>query len=187
MFFSLIYISDALNDVAIPGYITAALPAMAAAVLPNNPANGIPVPKSEDPICGYFTTNISYVPCSREGTLFTFYLFFPLCLDIGDLTLIHHFAEYIRRIANLASSFVPSYTPSYSNANFAILGLALENMLKAPIQDIFAKSVAKPLGLTSTTVGNPRRITKHSVIPGGGLTRSGWDDALGPLNRYGRY
>ncbi|KAI1162095.1 beta-lactamase/transpeptidase-like protein [Nemania serpens] len=146
----------ALNDVAIPGYITAALPAMAAAVLPNNPANGIHVPKSEDPICGYFTTNISYVPCSRE--------------------------EYIRKVANLASSFVPSYTPSYSNANFAILGLALENMLKTPVQDIFTKSVAKPLGLTSTTVGNPRHITKDSVIPGSGFTRSGWDDALGPLN-----
>ncbi|KAI1118259.1 beta-lactamase/transpeptidase-like protein [Nemania sp. NC0429] len=146
----------ALNDVAIPGYITAALPAMAAAVLPNNPANGIHVPKSEDPICGYFTTNISYVPCERE--------------------------EYIRKVANLASSFVPSYTPSYSNANFAVLGLALENMLKAPIQDIFAKRVAKPLGLTSTTMGNPRRVTKDSVIPGAGIARSGWDDALGPLN-----
>ncbi|KAI0813263.1 beta-lactamase/transpeptidase-like protein [Xylaria sp. FL0064] len=146
----------ALNDVAIPGYITSLLPAMAAAVLPNNPANGIEVPKSDDPVCGYFTANVSYVPCSRE--------------------------VYIKKIANLASSFVPSYTPSYSNANFAILGIALENMLGASIQDIFDKSVVKPLGLTSTTIGNPLKISNDSVIPGGGLTSSGWDNALGPLN-----
>lgn len=155
---------------------------MAAAVLPNNPANGIHVPKSEDPICGYFTTNISYVPCSREGT----YYIPPVSSHAyGEYPTLTILVEYIRKVANLASSFVPSYTPSYSNANFAILGLALENMLKTPVQDIFTKSVAKPLGLTSTTVGNPRHITKDSVIPGSGFTRSGWDDALGPLNRYG--
>ncbi|KAJ8125979.1 hypothetical protein O1611_g7658 [Lasiodiplodia mahajangana] len=56
-----------LNDVAIPGYITSLLPTMAAAVLPNNPANGIDVPKSADPVCGYFTSNVTYVPCSRDG------------------------------------------------------------------------------------------------------------------------
>ncbi|KAI1754825.1 beta-lactamase/transpeptidase-like protein [Xylaria castorea] len=145
-----------LNDVAIPGYITSLLPAMAAAVLPNNPANGINVPKSDDPVCGYFTSNVTYVPCSRE--------------------------VYIQKIANLASSFEPSYTPSYSNANFAILGIALEKMLGASIPDIFNKSVAEPLSLSSTTIGNPLQVTNNSVIPGGGLTRSGWDDALGPLN-----
>ncbi|KAI0431207.1 beta-lactamase/transpeptidase-like protein [Xylaria sp. FL1042] len=146
----------ALNDVAIPGYITSLLPAMAAAVLPNNPKNGIEVPKSDDPVCGYFTANVSYVPCSRE--------------------------VYIQKIANLASSFVPSYTPSYSNANFAILGIALENMLGASIQDIFNERVAEPLGLSSTTIGNPLKITNDSVIPGGGLTATGWNNALGPLN-----
>ncbi|KAI1325573.1 beta-lactamase/transpeptidase-like protein [Xylariaceae sp. FL0255] len=145
-----------LNDVAIPGYVTSLLPAIAAAVLPENPSNGIDVPEKDDPICGYFTANVSYVPCSRE--------------------------VYIQKIANLASSFGPSTTPSYSNANFAILGIALENMLGSSVQDIFTKSVAKPLGLTSTTIGNPSHITKNSVIPSGGLTSSGWDDALGPLN-----
>ena len=89
---------------------------------------------------------------------------------------------YIKEVANLASSFVPTYTPSYSNANFALLGLALENMLGATIEDIFDKSIAKPLGLRSTTMGNPLQITNDSVIPGGGLVRSGWWDALGPLN-----
>ncbi|KAH8163352.1 hypothetical protein CIB48_g4879 [Xylaria polymorpha] len=145
-----------LNDVAIPGYVTSLLPVMAAAVLPNNPANGIDVPESDDPVCGYFTSNVTYVPCSRD--------------------------VYIQKIVNLASSFQPSYTPSYSNANFAILGIALENMLGSSIQDIFNTSVAKPLGLSSTTIANPLQITNNSVIPGGGLKRTGWDDALGPLN-----
>lgn len=77
---------------------------------------------------------------------------------------------------------MPSYTPSYSNANFALLALGLENMLGAAIQDIFNETIAEPLGLRSTTVGNPSQITNDSVIPGGGLVRSGWWDALGPLN-----
>ncbi|KAI1299857.1 beta-lactamase/transpeptidase-like protein [Xylaria venustula] len=145
-----------LNDVAIPAYITSLLPTMAANVLPNNPENGIDVPQSDDPVCGYFTSNVTYVPCSRE--------------------------VYIQKIATLASSFVPSYTPLYSNANFAILGIALENMLDASIQDIFHENVVKPLGLRSTTIGNPQQITNDSVIPSGGLTASGWDNALGPLN-----
>ncbi|KAI0546587.1 beta-lactamase/transpeptidase-like protein [Xylaria curta] len=145
-----------LNDVAIPGYITSRLPTMAAAVLPNNPGNGINVPESDDPVCGYFTSNVTYVPCSREA--------------------------YIQKIANLASSFKPSYTPSYSNANFAVLGIALENIFGTSIQDVFNKTIAKPLGLKSTTIGNPLQITNNSVIPGGGMTASGWDNALGPLN-----
>ncbi|KAI0855115.1 beta-lactamase/transpeptidase-like protein [Xylaria cubensis] len=156
MFLSGIGRDYGLNDVAIPGYVTSLLPAMVAAVLPNNPENGINVPESDDPVCGYFTSNVAYVPCSREA--------------------------YIQKVANLASSFEPSYTPSYSNANFAILGLALENILGAPIQDIFNKTVAKPLGLRSTTIGNPLQVTNDSVIPGGGKTASGWDNTLGPLD-----
>ncbi|KAJ8105254.1 hypothetical protein ONZ43_g7498 [Nemania bipapillata] len=60
-----------LNDVAVPGYITSLLPAMAAAVLPDNPANGISVPQSDDPACGYFTSNITYVPCARDGSVYS--------------------------------------------------------------------------------------------------------------------
>ncbi|KAJ2985344.1 hypothetical protein NUW58_g5587 [Xylaria curta] len=145
-----------LNDVAVDGYIVSLLPTMAATVLPNNPANGIDVPADDDPVCGHFNTDVEYLPCSRE--------------------------VYIKAVANLGSSFVPSYTPSYSNANFALLGLGLENMLGATVEDIFDEKIAKPLGLRSTTMGNPLQITNDSVIPGGGLVRSGWWDALGPLN-----
>ena len=63
------FLSDGLNDVAVSGLITSLLPAMAAAVLPNNPANGIDVPMSDDPACGYFTADVEYLPCSREGNL----------------------------------------------------------------------------------------------------------------------
>ncbi|KAJ3561764.1 hypothetical protein NPX13_g8818 [Xylaria arbuscula] len=145
-----------LNDVAIPGYVASLIPPLASTTLPDNPANGINVSMSDDPICGYFTASVEYVPCSRE--------------------------VYIKEVANLGSSFVPSYTPSYSNANFALLGLGLENRLGATIEDIFDRITAKPLGLRSTTMGNPLQITNDSIVPGGGLVRSGWWDALGPLN-----
>lgn len=59
--------SDGLNDVAIMDSVTAALPAMAAEDLPNNPANGIDVPMSDDPVCGYFSGSLTYDPCSLDG------------------------------------------------------------------------------------------------------------------------
>ncbi|KAI8623634.1 putative secreted beta-lactamase [Xylariaceae sp. FL1651] len=145
-----------LNDVAIKGYVTSLLPTMAADDLPDNPANGIDVPASDDPTCGYFKANLTYDPCSQD--------------------------IYIKQIANLASSFVPGYTPLYSNANFALLGIALSNMLGISEEEIFSSSIAKPLGLNGTTIGNPRSVTNSSVIPGGDLTATGWANALGPLN-----
>lgn len=60
-------IIDGLNDVALKGYVTSLLPPLAEEELPNNPANGIDVAASEDPVCGFFTANLSYSPCSREG------------------------------------------------------------------------------------------------------------------------
>ncbi|KAI1265839.1 beta-lactamase/transpeptidase-like protein [Xylariaceae sp. FL1019] len=145
-----------LNDVAIESLITNSIEEAAAEELADNPDNGINVPEFDDPVCGYFTSNRTYDPCSE--------------------------LRYLHKVTNLAPSFGPATTPLYSNANFAILGIALSKMLKAPLEDIFDETIVKPLGLTGTSITNPESVTGNSVIPGGDLTQAGWEDALGPLN-----
>ncbi|KAI0154934.1 beta-lactamase/transpeptidase-like protein [Xylariaceae sp. FL1272] len=144
------------NDVAIEQYVSNSIEETAAEELADNPENGINVPEFDDPVCGYFTPNRTYDPCSE--------------------------LRYLHKVTNLAPSFGPGTTPLYSNANFAILGIALSKMLKKPLEDIFVETVVKPLGLTGTSMTNPESVTDHSVIPGGDLTQAGWEDALGPLN-----
>jgi CubicO group peptidase (beta-lactamase class C family) len=110
----------------------------------------------EVPVCGFMTSNRTYNTCSQD--------------------------IYIRGIQDLAASFPTAYTPSYSNANYALLGIALSNIVGASMDEIFNSSLARPLGLTATTPGNPRTITDKSVIPGGDEIKSGWQDVLGPLD-----
>ena len=89
---------------------------------------------------------------------------------------------YLSKIGTLAASFPSGYAPLYSNANFALLGLALANLVGVPEEAIFNQSIAKPLRLNGTTFSNPSSVTDHSVIPGGDVQKSGWKNALGPLN-----
>lgn len=146
-----------LNDAAMPNFVTSGMSKMAAETLTDNPSSGIHVLASEDPVCGFFEPNVSYLPCTtREG--------------------------YLRGISMLGASFPPALTPSYSNANYALLGIALSNMEGKSVEEVLRYALAEPLGLTGTTMNNPPSITKHSVIASGNETSSGWHDALGPLN-----
>lgn len=90
--------------------------------------------------------------------------------------------DYIARVPTLAASFLPGYTPDYSNANFALLGIALENVLGEHLEEVFNASLAEPLGFTGTTITQPREITNQSVIPSGDAQLAGWSDVLGPLD-----
>lgn len=89
--------------------------------------------------------------------------------------------DYLKGLSRLGASFPAGYTPLYSNANWAILGYALSNLLNSPMELIFNTSLVEPLNLTGTTYSNPKTVTKQSVIPNGNTSASGWDNELGPL------
>ncbi|CZT14561.1 uncharacterized protein RCC_12046 [Ramularia collo-cygni] len=89
--------------------------------------------------------------------------------------------EYIRALSQLGASFPSSTTPLYSNANWAILGLALSNLLESPMEHIFNTSLVNPLNLTGTTYSTPKHVTRHSVVPDGNTSYCRWDDELGPI------
>lgn len=89
--------------------------------------------------------------------------------------------EYLKGVARLGASFPAATTPLYSNANWAILGYALSNLLELPMEMIFNASLVRPLNLNGTTYSTPRIVTERSVIPDGNASASGWDNELGPL------
>lgn len=57
-------------------------------------------------------------------------------------------------------------------------------MVGSPEAQIFDDYMKKPLCLNGTTFGNPSSVTEKSVIPDGDEQKSGWSDALGPLDGY---
>jgi CubicO group peptidase (beta-lactamase class C family) len=89
---------------------------------------------------------------------------------------------YIEKMKIIAATFPPGYTPYYSNINFALLSIALSKFVKSPSTMIFDETLKTPLGLDSTTFGNPMATTNDSVIPSGDETATGWANQLGPLN-----
>lgn len=117
-----------------------------------NEVSDYSVPQFDVPTCGYLDVNASYATCTPE--------------------------QSARGSGLLAASFPPGYTPLYSNANFALLGTALANLVGKPLEEIFTTSLIEPLGLTGTTLGNPSNITDRSVIPDSDATS--WNNVLGP-------
>ncbi|SMR45200.1 unnamed protein product [Zymoseptoria tritici ST99CH_3D1] len=112
-------------------------------------------PPNEKPVCGYFKNGYDYIACKEDN--------------------------YIQAVANLAAVFAPGYTPMYSNANWAILGYALEKLAGEEVEAVFNSSLVEALGLTGTSYTTPKIVTKHAVIPNGNVSSSSWDDELGPL------
>jgi CubicO group peptidase (beta-lactamase class C family) len=56
-----------------------------------------------------------------------------------------------------------SYTPTYSNAGYQILGYALESVLNSKYADILADRLIKPLNLTRSSLHAPD--PRLAVIP----------------------
>ncbi|BDX07342.1 D-Ala-D-Ala carboxypeptidase [Planctobacterium marinum] len=57
-------------------------------------------------------------------------------------------------IAALPSEFPPGSQHTYSNSNYVVLGFILEQLYKAPLSEIIATRIAKPLGLKNSYFGN---------------------------------
>lgn len=145
-----------LNDVALTDYVTSLMPKLTSKTSVNNPANGINISASDDPKCGYLTAKEVYQKCDPK--------------------------QYLQGVKTLAASFPSGYTPLYSNQDYALIGLALENLTGATLDDLFNSSLVQPLGLRETTFKQPSKITKNSVIPNGDEQVSQWNNDFGPIN-----
>ena len=73
--------------------------------------------------------------------------------------------------------FPPAYTPSYSNAGFSLLGIALEAITGRTFSEVMENDVFKPLGMSDSSVVAPKN--SKGVIPVGD---SLWGLNLGAQN-----
>lgn len=78
--------------------------------------------------------------------------------------------EFVDAIILRTAVFEPLHTPSYSNAAFTLLGLALESIVGRDYESIIESDVFKPLELVDSSVSKPRAVT--GIIP---IGASGWD------------
>ena len=62
--------------------------------------------------------------------------------------------------------YAPFTTPAYSNAGYALLAFALENITDKSFQDIVEHDLFAPLNMTSSFY-NPPMDLSHAVLPGG--------------------
>ncbi|KAF1809860.1 beta-lactamase/transpeptidase-like protein [Eremomyces bilateralis CBS 781.70] len=82
--------------------------------------------------------------------------------------------DFLKLMAKRRPVNLPSSTPTYSNAAFQLLALAVENINRKPFNTTFDQSFLQPLNMRSSTLGAPNN-TKNAVIPTN-ETVSGWAD-----------
>ncbi|KAH8698897.1 beta-lactamase/transpeptidase-like protein [Talaromyces proteolyticus] len=81
----------------------------------------------------------------------------------GILTGVCDRAQFFRGLLQEHPSFPISYTPSYSNANFEILGFVLEAMTNTTYETLLHRDLVEPLGLKHLTYSAP--ADKYGIIP----------------------
>lgn len=111
--------------------------------LPNPQDYGLP-PVSEDDLiqCDEYD---HYKPCNRSQLL-----------------------EAVRTLKPL---FAPNQRSTYSNLNFELLGLVLQNVTGLPYEDYMNKAIFAPLGMSTTTLSCPES-DEHAVLP---IGQNYWD------------
>lgn len=67
--------------------------------------------------------------------------------------------------------FAPNQKSTYSNLNFELLGLALENVTGIPYAEYMQTAIFDPLNMTSTTLKRPAS-DEHAVLP---IGKNYWD------------
>ena len=93
------------------------------------------------------------------------------CASLGNATSITCPRDlYFQAVTKRAPVFSPWTTPIYTNGGFALLSLALENIIGRPLSTMFQEDMFKPLGMDSTTL--QATDFTHAVIPGGNTSQS---------------
>lgn len=100
-------------------------------------------------------TTIGLPPPSTEGlpACDEYNNFIPSC-DRGDL---------LEQLKNQKPLFAPNQKSTYSNVNFELLGLALENVTGTNFTKYIQKAIFNPLNMTSSTFETPPDT--HAVLP----------------------
>lgn len=102
-------------------------------------------------------TDVGLPPASKEGL--------PRCDEYDDYKPCNR-SQFLKVVTQSRPLFAPNQRSTYSNLNFELLGLALENVTGLPYAEYMEKAIFEPLGMTSTSLVKPES-DEHAVLPVG--------------------
>ncbi|KAJ4264423.1 hypothetical protein NW762_005623 [Fusarium torreyae] len=76
-------------------------------------------------------------------------------------------------------TYQPWTSPTYSNHGFILLGLAIAEITKKSLADVYRNALFEPLGMKSSKTTDPAHLVDRVVVPGGNLSNTFADSALG--------
>ncbi|KJY00709.1 beta-lactamase family protein [Zymoseptoria brevis] len=92
-------------------------------------------------------------------------------------------ADLLKRLKTAKPLFAPNQKSTYSNVNFDLLGLVIEQVTGMPYEEYIAESILKPLGMDSSSFSKPS--DKYAVLPVVPGTGNYWDIDEGVQNPTG--
>jgi CubicO group peptidase (beta-lactamase class C family) len=72
-------------------------------------------------------------------------------------------SDMLERLKSAEPLFAPNQKSTYSNVNFDLLGLVIEQVTGVPYEEYIEETILKPLGMNSSTFAKPS--DKHAVLP----------------------
>ncbi|CAK3956300.1 Hypothetical predicted protein [Lecanosticta acicola] len=101
-------------------------------------------------------TTLGLPPVSQENNL-------PACDEYNKYKPCNA-SDLLSTLKNFSPLFAPNQKSTYSNVNFELLGLVLENVTGMPYEDYITHAIFQPLNMTSSTLTTPPSDT-HAVLP----------------------
>ena len=119
--------------------------------------SGIPREFAQSDMLNYFPNPTDYglPPADKEGL--------PRCDEYDDYKPCNR-SQFLKVLKQSKPLFAPNQKSTYSNLNFELLGLALENVTGLSYEEYMNKAIFKPLNMTSTTLTKPDSDS-HAVLP----------------------
>ncbi|KAK4549567.1 hypothetical protein LTR36_006564 [Oleoguttula mirabilis] len=127
--------------------------------------SGIPREMGQADVINEFSdpTQLGLPPVTREGL--------PQCYEYDHLHRPCTKTELLDQMKKKAPLFAPNQRSTYSNLNFELLGLVLENVTGLNYSDYMRQAIFAPLDMASTSVLKPAS-DEHAVLP---LGQFFWD------------
>ncbi|KAF7191367.1 putative hydrolase M10 [Pseudocercospora fuligena] len=98
---------------------------------------------------------IGLPPASLQGL--------PTCDEYVQYERACNRTDFYKRLKQLGPLFAPNQKATYSNVNYELLGLVIENVTGLKYEEYIKKQIFDPLGMTSSTLNKPS--DQHAVLP----------------------
>lgn len=121
--------------------------------------SGIPREFAQSDLLNYLPNPTDYglPPADKEGL--------PRCDEYDDYKPCNR-SQFLEVLKQSTPVFAPNFKSTYSNLNFELLGLALENVTGLSYAEYMQQAIFNPLNMPSTSLSKPDSDS-HAVLPPG--------------------